>query len=674
MGILETTRRMMNKQMTTRRQHKLAYFLIAMLLLAACQIEGGVESPTTPGVLPTTPAETTPTSPPTQIPRTSGFRIGLLAEPRDLLPYHEDVADKRITSPISELLFPSPLLEINYTYTTTGILERKPSLANGDVAIRDVYVYLDEQGNIDAPVPTVITATDTLTTAQQPAIPDTDPITANGELTTTTTITPTTPITMTEAMVQELVATGEVTIAQQMVVTFRWNPALHWSDGEPLTAQDSVFAYTLARDLLLGEEAHQQTQLLQDYRQVDEHTTQAVLPPEFLDRSAFSPDYIDPSYLLTCWTPLPQHILQTDTAAKLFDFAWAPVGYGPYMIERREEGGIRFQRNPYYEGQPPQEEEVLILFLPGFEVLRTSIVGGSLDVAVTDDVEMEQFSFLSRDQELGLYNIAYVPSPIWEHLDFNLDIKLLQNINVRRAIAYGTNRQAMVDTIFNGKVAVMDSWIVPEHWATAAPEQLLLYPYNPDEANRLLDDVGALDVNGDGTRDPVSVNLLTTENSPVRAEIARIFQENMAAIGIVVNTQTVPTQQLYSPEGPLFQRDFHLAQFASIASSDLGGLSLWSCRAVPSEKNNWTGNNFAGWCLRDADQAIRTATTAQNLEERKRAYLTQQQLFTQELPALPLFQRLSLTLMAPNLSNVRPDPIAPVTWNITSWQKQQPAQ
>jgi peptide/nickel transport system substrate-binding protein len=216
---------------------------------------------------------------------------------------------------------------------------------------------------------------------------------------------------------------------------------------------------------------------------------------------------------------------------------------------------------------------------------------------------------------------------------------------------------------------VMDSWIVPESWAAAQPEELTRYPYNVDEANRLLDQVSSLDSDGDGIRDPIALDLLTIDSTPLRAEIARLFKDDMAKVGIVINIQTLPSQQFYAVEGPLYRRQFHLAQFAWIAAPDPGGLSLWSCPAVPNENNGWTGNNFAGWCFRDADQAIRVATTAQSVEERKNAYQTQQKLFSQELPSLPLFQRLSVTFLSPDMTNVQPDSIAPVTWNVDEWMR-----
>lgn len=646
--------------MRVLKQHSLTLLLVVCFVLTACDIEGGVPPSTTPGALPPIDSTQDTSQPsPTRVSQQTGFRIGLLEEPRDLLPYHEDVADERITAPMSELLFPAPVLTHHYNYTTTSVLEQLPSFANGDIEIRDVDVYINEAGNIVSSVADVLEETQRLTMTEE--LTPTEEITTTDEAPVEPQVSP--------EILEQIGATGEITQAQQVVVTFRWNPSLRWSDGTPMTADDSVFAYELAQTMLLGNTAFERSEFLYAYEKVDEHTTRAVLQPDFLDESTITPSFTDPSYLMTYWTPLPRHILGVNTAEMLFDYAWSPVGYGPYMIDRREQGGIRFKRNPYYENDGLVEEGVLFLFLPNFEVLRTSLLGGSLDVAVAEYLDPEQFEFVERDLERNLYQAIYVPSPIWEHLDFNLDVTFLQDINMRRGIAHATNRQAMIDALLGGHVSVLDSWIVPESWATAPSDTLTRYPYNLDEANRLLDQVTMLDSNGDGIRDPIGLDMLTIASTPLRAEIARMFQADMAQVGIAVTIHELPAQQFYSSDGPLYRRQFHLAQYASISTPNPGGLSLWSCPAVPNENNGWTGNNFAGWCFRDADQAIREATTAQSREERVQAYLKQQQLFTQELPSLPLFQRLSVTLLAPDMAHVKPDPTASITWNIVEWRR-----
>jgi peptide/nickel transport system substrate-binding protein len=220
---------------------------------------------------------------------------------------------------------------------------------------------------------------------------------------------------------------------------------------------------------------------------------------------------------------------------------------------------------------------------------------------------------------------------------------------------------------------VLESWIVPGQPGAAPPDQLTRYPFNPDEARRLLDEAGIVDANGDGLRElggqPLALSLVTTQSSPLRLAAAQRIGADLQALGVGLSVQEMPTSALYSLDGPLFRRTFQLALFAWIAGPDPRGWERWSCAGVPSETNGWTGNNFPGWCFFEADRAIRVATTSLSQEERDAAYLRQQQLFTQELPVLPLFQRVDLTLVTPTLQGVQADPTAPITWNMERWER-----
>ncbi|MFO7170544.1 MAG: peptide ABC transporter substrate-binding protein, partial [Chloroflexota bacterium] len=163
------------------RAPQLARILLAALalplILAACAIEGGV-----PEVTPTVEQVLGP--PPTSAAvaeqlatRQDTWEIGLQDAITDLYPYPQSAAAARTSAPVVELLFPSPILTYGYGYTTTGVLERIPTIENGDVEVRKADVYLDIAGNI------------------------------------TTTV------------------TDVITQVEQLAVTFRWNPRLTWSDG-----------------------------------------------------------------------------------------------------------------------------------------------------------------------------------------------------------------------------------------------------------------------------------------------------------------------------------------------------------------------------------------------------------------------------------------------------------
>jgi peptide/nickel transport system substrate-binding protein len=599
-----------------QRHTRIPLLLLLALFLSACQIEGGVPEATIAPVAPSAAPSASPTPMPTSAAvanalaaRRDTWVVGMLEQPTDLYPYPASASARRALAPISELLFPSPILALDYTYTNTGVLERIPSIENGDVKLGKADVYLDVAGNITTTVTEIITQVD------------------------------------------------------QLEVTFRWNPRLTWSDGTPVTAADSVFAYELAKAAPPGPDAQLLVDQIARYEATDAHTTRALLQP---DVSGWT-------YYLSYWTPLPRHLLEGVDPANIraSDFAKRPVGYGPYMIEEMRPGEIRMVRNPHYYGASPASSRLTIAFLPDLDAARANLLNGNLDIVMTDRVSPELLPALDRAAADGL-NVAYTPNPIWEHIDFNLDVPLLQDIRVRRAIAYASNRERMAGSVFAGRTPVLDSWVLPGQAEAAPPDQITRYPYNLEEARKLLDEAGYLDEDGDGIRasegQTMTLQLFTSEG-PVRAQIAELFKEDMRAVGIDIEVITLTTGELFAPDGPLFQRQFELALYAWIATPDPGGLQMWSCPTVPSEDNGWTGDNFAGWCFREADRAIREATTTLDLATRQEAYLRQQQLWTQELPALPIFQRVSAIIHTADVAGLRPDPLAPPTWNVAEWRR-----
>ncbi len=592
----------------------LGIVVVLALLPAGCAIEGGVPnsaatpSPAPIGQAPTRAAAATATPP------AETWTVGLLDQPRTLLPYQASISSARTAAPVAELLFPSPVLSFNYGYTGTGVLERIPSFENGDAAARKADVYLDDAGSITTTVTQIITQVD------------------------------------------------------QLVVTFHWNPKLRWSDGQPVTADDSVFAYESAKAAPLSAEISDRLSQVVAYERVDDHTTRATLRP----------DFTSPTYFLSYWTPLPRHLLASMPPEQRFggEFARKPVGYGPYALESRDERQIVLRRNPYYFGPPPPAERAVLAFSPNIELMRAGLLNGNIDVAAADRPTAELMPALDQDQSAGHLRAIYLPNPNWEHIDFNLDVPDLQDVRIRHAIALGTNRAAMAQALFAGHVPVLQSWVLPGQPEAAPADQLARYEYNPDEARKLLDDAGykATDTGMRASADGITLTftLLTTESTPVRQQISQLFQNDMKAIGIDVQVQALPPDELFSPDGPLFQRQFDLVLFGWSASSDPGGLLLWSCTAIPSPDNNFTGDNFSGWCKRDANRAIREAVTSLDAEKRAAAYLRQQQLWTQDLPVLPLFQRLSVVLVAPGVQGLQPDALAPITWNIGAWKHTRP--
>lgn len=537
----------------------------------------------------------------------SAWTVGLLDEPTNILPFSPD---GRAAAPLVQALFPAPVLGLSYTYTTTGILTTLPTLANGDVQVQNVSGFVD----------------------------------STGQFTTTETTQPTT--------------------TQQLAITYRWNPELRWADGEPVTAADSVFAYDLFGQVQAPQEAQVTRDLIERYEQVDAHTTRAVL----------TPGRIDPGYLQTAWPPLPQHHLkELRPEDALTQFKDQPLGYGPFTFQDQQPGeSIVLARNEYWPHKERLPEQLIFRFFANADDLRSAIVGGAVDVGAFERVPQELYRFLDQDQHSGTTRVMYLNGPVYEHLDFNLADERWQDVRVRRALAHAINRQGISDALFGGKAQALNSWILPEQRSFyAGDEQLTRYNYDPNKARALLDEAGLTDKNGDGTRElannqPFSVTLLTTE-TPLRQALAQRLADDLKAVGIQVEPEFQPTDQLYSPTGPLYRRTFQLALFGWIASVEPGGVPLWSCNAVPTQDNGYTGNNFGGWCYEAAEWPLRRANNSLDQRVRARDYLTQQQAWSQEVPMIPLLQRPIAVVSRSEIRGIVPDSLAPLTWNVEQW-------
>jgi len=594
---------------------RLSTVVLILLALLGCSV------PSTPAQLPTELAATTqptiePTAAATAIPTSAAaptnWTIGLLDEPAELLPFSPD---GRAAAPIIQAMFPAPVLGVSYAYTSTGVLSPLPTVANGDVQVQMLAGFLD----------------------------------ATGQFTVTQTSQPTT--------------------TQQLSITYRWNPKIHWADGTPLTAADSVFAYDLYSQGPAPQEAEITRDLIERYELVDDYTSRAVLKP----------GRIDPNYLLTAWPPLPRHRLQErgTSQAALAEFAEHPLGYGPYTFNTREPGShISLTRNPYWAGADTLPEELIFQFFSAADELRSAVVGGQVNIGVLENIPPDLYRFLDQDQQSGAAEVHYLAGPVYEHIDLNLADQQLQDIRVRRALAYAINRQALSDALFGGKVAPLHSWILPEQRNFyAGDEQLTRYRYDPAKAAALLDEAGLVDTNSDGVREgvdgqPLTLALLTTD-TPLREEMARLIAADIEAVGIRLTTELQPIDQFYSPTGPLYRRTFQLALFAWISAADPGGLPLWSCNAIPMAENGYGGNNFSGWCLEAAEWPLRRANTTLDVRVRAQEYLAHQRLWTQEVPVIPIVQRPIVVLHQPKLEGIKPDPLAPITWNIDEWQRVQ---
>lgn len=237
------------------------------------------------------------------------------------------------------------------------------------------------------------------------------------------------------------------------------------------------------------------------------------------------------------------------------------------------------------------------------------------------------------DQPASSNSVEPIPHPI------------LNDVRIRRAIAYCTNKDALIASIYptltpeEREALVMDTFVPKTSWAYTPPTTT--YPYSPTLGQNLLDSAGWVLPSGADYRvkdGKELVLLLNTTTSSTRVTYLTVFEAQMRACGIRVIRNHQPASWWFGTTTGLHVRDFELGVFAWVSGDDPGGRELYACDQIPLPTNNWSGANFIGWCNENASQAIIQASdTSRPQDQRRIFYATFINLFADDVPSLPLF-------------------------------------
>jgi len=478
----------------------------------------------------------------------------------------------------------------------------------------------------------------------------------------------------------------------QMIVNFSLLEDLVWSDGEPLTAEDSIFAYNLAKD-----EDTPGSKFIFDRTQTYEATDETTLQWWGI------PGFIDPTYYANFWAPLPKHAWESFAAAELSQIDVAsrtPIGWGPYVLQEWAAGDhLTLTKNIRYfradEGLPVFDT-LIFRIVPDPNAAMSDLVAGKcdlLDSTINLDGQLSLLLQMQTDGQaqalttrtntiewLGLgvtpasYDDGYTTSPPLDRPDFFYDQR------TRQAIAMCLDRQKVVDTVLFGLSVVPNTYISPDHPlydSTVAP-----YPYDPAQANRILEQVGWMDLDNDPSTPRQAQGVLNvppltpfvlnyyTSSATQRRQVSEILALSLGQCGIGVNITYFSYIDLYAEGGaggPLFGRSFDLAEYAMGSSSLEPSCTWYTTEQIPTEANNWVGANLTGYKSLEFDAAcVKAQQQTPDDAAYREAYQQTQSIFSSDLPAIPLYLRLKVAASRPDMCGFGLDPTANTLWNIES--------
>lgn len=466
---------------------------------------------------------------------------------------------------------------------------------------------------------------------------------------------------------EEVTFDGTPVMMEQMVVQFTLQPTV-WSDGTPSTADDSVYAFELSADVDTPTSKFA----------VDRTASYVALDDLTIEWTGV-PGFRDATYFTNIWSPMPRHQLGGFTAAELLEAQESsrmPMGNGPFMITEWVAGDhISMVKNPnYYRSSEglPHLDSVTYKFIPDTNALIAQLLAGSCDIGTQDGMDVGQSPFLIQAEDSGLLVPYFQTGTVFEHIDFNVAplagaTSWFDDVRVRQAMTMCTDRQSMVDNILYGRSEVIHTYIPSVH--PLYPDGLTEWPFDVDAANKLLDEAGFVDTDGDGIRnhpttaENFSVSLGTTSGNEMRQQLTQIFKANMESCGIDITLEYYPAGEWFSdgPDGPLFGRKFQLGEFAWLTGV-APSCNLYITDEIPGPPEEgyaagWGGSNESGWSNAEYDAVCKAALgSLPGTPEYVANHEEAQRVWSREVPVIPLFLRLKVAAARPEVKNFGVDP------------------
>ncbi len=376
-----------------------------------------------------------------------------------------------------------------------------------------------------------------------------------------------------------------------------------WSNGEPFTAEDIAFWYNhvLGNDTLYSEGMPDRFLVDGEPVQVDavDATTvtftlpqskpgltalfatdyaQPFLPQHFLGK--YHPDITPDAeanaqadgfeswdeafnfyYGNSDWKDVPSPLLKDEAKAASLERAVMPTLESHILISDTAEGR-QLVANPYFHQvdtrgqQLPYINKIDELYVPEKEVQNLKLSNGEV-VYKTQAVFGEDLPVLQQNEEQGNYTVDVIPTAGESMVTYSFNVnhkdeglrEVFGDLRFRQAVSHALNREEINELVYFGlgtpaQYTVFD----PTTVGFVTDEQInYMADFAPDKANELLDEMGLVDANGDGTRDrldgsPLIINLqFSTQGGPVRMH--ELFAQYLDDVGLNVQLKEVTSDE-----------------------------------------------------------------------------------------------------------------------------------
>lgn len=313
-----------------------------------------------------------------------------------------------------------------------------------------------------------------------------------------------------------------------------------------------------------------------------------------------------------------------------------PVGTGPFkFISWAKNDRCVYERNEDYWGEKPAYKNLIIRTIVESNSRVIELESGNIDIAL--DIPAYDAVALDKNPEV---KVLRRNSTVVEFLDINVTHKPLDNPDVRLAIDYAIDENAIINAIYRGNAVYAPTLVTPsmKYYDDSDTD----CRYDPEKAKELLKKAGVEDLH---------LKLMTAENKN-RLNIATIIQNMLAEVGITVEIQSYESGTFYdivdSGETELFLVGFGAVGFPEPDNNIYGP---FNSKQIPT-------NNMGFYSDPALDDMLNAQRATSDGPEREAIIKDIQKYLRKNIPVIPLANTQQVVGVRGNIEGFQPTPAA----------------
>ena len=452
---------------------------------------------------------------------------------------------------------------------------------------------------------------------------------------------------------------------EEKTVTYKINPNFKWSNGEPVTTKDIVKTYEIManqeyitsskslrynknRKAIVGIEEYNEGKAdkISGLEVIDDSTMKIHLKemtPSVYWGGNFVPEFVNAKQFEG--VPMDK-ITESDALRK------NPLSYGPYVIKEIVQGEkVIFEANPYYYKGEPKIKRLEMEILPPAQQVA-AIKSGKYDIVLK--VSPEIFPELEKLDNINILtkkagSMNYIAFKLGKWDEEKNEVvtdpnSKMYDLNLRKAIAYAIDMDAVSKQFYHGLSTPAKSQLSPLFPSLHNPE-INGFKQDVEKAKQLLDEAGFKDVDGDGIREgkdgkPVKYTLAMMSGGEIAEPLAQYYIQQWKAIGLdveLLDGRLLDSKNFYNRvNGDDPAIDFCIAGIGF--GTDPQQLAIFGKNAK---------FNISRYISDNLEAALDATVSkeAMNEEYRVKAYKDYEKVFMEEIPAVPILNKLDILVV-----------------------------